>query len=225
MTKTTKNIAVVGALMVGFWGCRDQGSLPSAPISPRSSTISVDTLFTFPQDTVTIVLIEGAPPFSIVSVSSPGTLSCRTSDSTLTILASGIGAVEIVLSDASTPSKQIDVPVVVGTPVSFSNNVQPIFVGSYGCAGIIGGCHGGTSGLFLDNATVSYQNLVNVPSLSILSQGVKRVSPRDPAHSALYIRLSSDDPAMSMPQGRTVPFDPTLLANVRTWILQGAHFN
>ncbi len=80
-------------------------------------------------------------------------------------------------------------------------------------------------GLFLDNATVSYQNLVNVPEQSALFPGLKRVAPRDLAHSVLYIRLSSSDPAVSMPQGRTVPFNQTYLSNVRTWILQGAHFN
>ncbi len=80
-------------------------------------------------------------------------------------------------------------------------------------------------GLFLDNATVSYQNLVNVPAQSASFIGYKRVAPRNLANSLLYKRLSSNDPSISMPQGRTAPFDTTYLNSVRTWILQGAHFN
>jgi hypothetical protein len=143
----------------------------------------------------------------------------------LTIIGSSIGSNVARITDASSPTHSVDLPIIVETAISFSNSIQPIFVSQYGCSGTIGGCHGGAMGLFLDNATVSYQNLVNVPAQSAGFIGYKRVAPRNLSNSLLYKRLSSNDPAISMPQGRTDPFDTTYLNNVRTWILQGARFN
>ncbi len=218
---------VVALVFLGFIGCTDMGSLPPAPkmTSPSSVSTGLDTLFTFPQDTAHVSLSGGTPPYSVVSLSSSTNLSYSVAGSILTVLPTSLGSDVARISDASSPANTVDLPVVVGTQVSFLNSIQPIFVSSYGCAGTVGGCHGGTMGLFLDNASVSYQNLVNVPAQSITFPGLKRVSPRDLTHSVLYLRLSSNDPAVAMPQGRGAPFNPVYLSNVRMWILQGAHFN
>jgi hypothetical protein len=226
MVKSTFVSIVIGGLSLALLvGCKDQGALPPAPNSTASLSTALDTLFTFPQDSVKIVMSGGIPPYSIESLSSPTILKCSMTDSTLIVVPALIGSVIVQISDASLPANKFTLPVVVDTAVSFANSIQPIFVSSYGCSGTIGGCHGGTAGLFLDNATVSYQNLVNVPAQSAVFPGLMRVNPRDPKHSVLYIRIASNDPAVSMPQGRTGPFNPVYLANVRTWILQGAHFN
>lgn len=225
MKIASKHLSFAGLLFVGLLGCKDQGSLPPAPKPTGSLSTGLDTLFTFPQDTVLITISGGILPYSVQGLSSSTILTYRITDSTLTALPNALGSDIARISDASSPANQLDLPVVVGTPVSFSSSIQPIFVSSYGCSGTVGGCHGGTMGMYLDNAAVSYQNLVNVTTQSTQFPGLKRVFPRDLAHSVLYIRLSSNDPAISMPQGRPTPFNPTYLANVRTWILQGAHFN
>ena len=220
-----RRILFTGFLFLGFLGCKDQGVLPPAPTTVQSFSTVLDTLFTFPRDSVLVRISGGIPPYSIQNISSPTILTCRISDSTLTVLPASQGLVVAQISDASSPANQFQLPVVISAPVSFSASIQPIFETPYGCSGTIGGCHGGLAGLFLDNPTVSYQNLVEVPSQSTSFFGLKRVSPRDPAHSVLYLRLVSNDPSVSMPEGRTAPFNPIYLANVRTWILQGAHLN
>ncbi len=218
-------MVLTAIVTVSFYGCSDQGALPPAPKTVSTLSAGFDTLFTIPQDTVRITVTGGTPPYSLINLTGSTNYSGNIAGSVLTILPTSVGSgVERIL-DAASPANQVDLPVVVGTPVSFANAIQPIFVSSYGCSGTVGGCHGGTMGMYLDNATISYQNLVNVTTQATTFPGLKRVSPRDLNHSVLYIRLSSNDPAISMPQGRTAPFNPTYLENVRLWILQGAHFN
>ena len=225
MKLKTNWVILIVVLMLGIVGCRDEGALPPTPGSGPALSSGLDTLFTFPQDTVRISISGGTPPYTVQSLGSPASVTYSFNGTTLTVLPSALGADVARISDASSPANSIDLPVVIGTPVSFAGAIQPIFVSSYGCSGTVGGCHGGTMGMFLDNASVSYQNLVNVPTQASTFAGLNRVTPRNLAGSVLYIRLSSNDPAISMPRGRTVPFDPTYLSNVRTWILQGAHFN
>jgi hypothetical protein len=214
-------ISAAALLLAGILGCTDQGSLPPTPKPAPPISTGLDTLFTFPQDTVRITISGGTPPYTVQDLASSSSISYIITGSILTVLPTALGSAVARISDASSPTNQTDLPVVIGSPVSFASSIQPIFLSSYGCTS----CHGGTMGLFLEAATVSYQNLVNVPSQANRFSGMNRVSPRDLAHSVLYIRLSSNDPAISMPQSRTVPFNPTYLTNVRTWILQGAHFN
>jgi hypothetical protein len=217
---------ILGFLIAGILGCNDEGKVPStAPIViAKSLTVGLDTVYTFPQDTVILTIHGGLPPYSITPPPTSAA-QCSITDSTLTITGISNGLNVAKITDASSPVHSVGLPIVVGTAISFNNNIQPIFVSRYGCSGTVGGCHGGTMGLFLDNATVSYQNLVNVPAQSSAFIGYKRVAPRNLANSLLYIRLSSNDPAISMPQGRTAPFDSTYLNDVRTWIRQGARFN
>jgi hypothetical protein len=226
MKKLHKLATLFGFLFAGLIGCRDQGKVPpTAPdVIANSLSVGLDTVFTFPQDTVVLTIRGGTPPYSVTPPTTP-TAQCTITDSTLTIVATSIGSNTAQIIDASSPAHTADVPIIVGSAISFTNSIQPIFVSQYGCSGTVGGCHGGTMGLYLDNATLSYQNLVNIPAQSARFIGYKRVAPREPSNSVLYIRLASNDPAISMPQGRTAPFDSTYLYNVRTWILQGAHFN
>lgn len=167
----------------------------------------------YTQHTNTLIIISG-PPSSVAARFS-------ITDSTLTNIGNSNGSLIASIVDAASPVHRFDLTIIVETAVSFANSVQPIFTGSYGCVS----CHGGTRGLYLTNATVSYQNLVNVPAQSAAFMGYKRVDPRNLSNSLLYIRLASNNPSISMPQGRTAPFDSTDLSCVRTWILQGAHFN
>lgn len=214
-------------LFVVLIGCRDEGKIPPIPAAPVTTSplsIGLDTVYTFPQDTIQLTIAGGTPPYSVAP---PLTTAarCTITGSTLTITGTSVGANLALITDASSPANVLNVPIIVGAAVSFANSIQPIFVSRYGCSGTVGGCHGGTMGLFLDNATVSYQNLVNVPAQSSSFQAYKRVAPRNLTNSLLYVRLASNDPSISMPQGRTAPFDSTYLANVRLWILQGARFN
>ena len=214
---------VVSLSLLWLTGCTDQGKplQPTAPQTVHDLTVGLDSVVTFPQDTVQLTISGGVSPYAFVGNLPSILAGSGIADSTLTIRSTSNGSAILSIVDASIPAHQIDLPVHVRTAVSFSSNVQPIFTGSYGCVG----CHGGTQGLFLTNATVSYQNLVNVPAQSAGYPGYMRVAPRNLAKSLLYVRLSSNDPSVSMPQGRSTPFDGTDLEYVRTWILQGAHFN
>ncbi len=225
MKSAVLGITTLVLSFAGLLGCRDQGTLPPSPRSVSAISTGLDTLFTFPQDTANITISGGTPPYTVQSLSSSGGISYSVAGSTLHVLPNALGSDVARITDAASPAHSADLPVVVGSRVSFAVSIQPIFVSSYGCAGSVGGCHGGTMGLFLDNATESYNNLVNVPTQASTFPGLNRVTPRDLSRSVLYLRLSSNDPAVSMPRGRTAPFDPTYLSNVRTWILQGAHFN
>jgi len=218
--------ALGGIIFAGLIGCKDQGkAVPTSPlVIANSLSVGLDTVFTFPQDTVVLTIRGGILPYSFIPPATSAA-QCTIVDSTLTIVAKSIGSNIAGITDASSPAHTASIPIIVGTSVSFTNSIQPIFVSSYGCSGTVGGCHGGTMGLYLTDAPTSYQNLVNVPAQSSGFVGYKRVAPRNLANSLLYIRLSSNDPAISMPRGRTAPFDSTYLRNVRTWILQGAHYN
>ena len=138
---------LAGLLFVGFLGCKDGGSLPPAPRPTGSLSAGLDTLFTFPQDTIQIAISGGILPYSVQSLTSSTIVQYAIPDSTLRVLPTGLGSDIARITDASSPAKQIDLPVVVGTAVSFSNSIQPIFVSSYGCSGAVNGCHGGTMGM------------------------------------------------------------------------------
>lgn len=107
-----------------------------------------------------------------------------------------------------------------GQPISFANQIQPIFTAS--CID----CHAGSgppfSGITLSlEAGVSYAEIVNQPSEQDASWTL--VVPGDPDNSLLYLKVSSDTP----PVGSTMPlFGARLSANelalLRDWIEQGA---
>jgi hypothetical protein len=215
---------IYAVIFLTFTACKDQGSVPSAIHAIPGISASLDSVFVYPTDTVQVNLAGGVPPYAIVtSPSSNATVNL--SGTTLIITGVSNGQTTVTAGDASSSQHIRVIGITVETKVSFAASIQPIFVGSYGCAGSVGGCHGGTMGLTLDDATTSYQNLVNVSAQSAGFQGLNRVTPRNLQRSLLYIRVSSNDPNISMPRGRTLPFDATMLSNVRAWILQGARLN
>jgi hypothetical protein len=105
---------------------------------------------------------------------------------------------------------------------SFSNDVVEIFV-RRGCTD--GSCHGGAQGGLTLSATasVSYANLVNVPSPN--ESGEVRVIPGDAQNSYLVKKLEGrQSMGARMPLGGS-PLDDTDLTNIRRWIDQGAQNN
>ena len=100
-------------------------------------------------------------------------------------------------------------------PVSFANNIQPIF--NAACVN----CHGGNGGLFLNQGS-AYNNLVNV-----ISQGyspTRRVKPGDPNHSVLYGKVfNTGQYGQQMPPGGGLSSSAKNL--IKKWIEQGARNN
>ncbi|HZJ55242.1 MAG TPA: c-type cytochrome domain-containing protein [Myxococcaceae bacterium] len=89
-------------------------------------------------------------------------------------------------------------------------------------------CHGGISPaaqLSLEAGT-SYGDLVNVPA-AVSCRGEPRVTPGDPDHSVLLLKMSGADCGQRMPPTNPTYYDhaPDELALVRTWIQNGAPDN
>lgn len=107
-------------------------------------------------------------------------------------------------------------------PISFANDIQPIF--SRSCVD----CHtpGGfaaNTGLFLTEGT-AFSRLVNVKSSQ--NSNLTRVVPGDSAASLLFQKISSDRPPVG---GRMPLFDDALssddIERIRLWIDEGAEEN
>jgi len=102
-------------------------------------------------------------------------------------------------------------------PVSFSQDIQPLFTKS--CA--VPDCHTGPKprkGLVLDQG-MAYQNLVNVPSKESPRQ--KRVTPGDLSKSYLYDKITGNqNDGDGMPPKKRLPKESIEL--IRAWILAGA---
>lgn len=75
--------------------------------------------------------------------------------------------------------------------------------------------------LALEDRTQStpWKSIVNVNTDSFMpAQGFKRISPQDPAHSAIFVRMSSRDSGVQMPPIATKHVDTLGVAAVQTWI-------
>jgi hypothetical protein len=118
---------------------------------------------------------------------------------------------------------------VPGDPVSFTNNIQPIFGRS--CA--IAGCHIPpvlNAGLDMSPAVV-YANTVNVKSTQRLN--LDRIEPGDPDRSYLLSKMTGQNIiGVFMPQGCPgAPLNgaqcptPDEIEAIRTWILECAPAN
>ncbi|MCI0707022.1 MAG: hypothetical protein L0Y80_06025 [Ignavibacteriae bacterium] len=108
-------------------------------------------------------------------------------------------------------------------PVSFSQQIQPIF-NNNGCTG----CHGGNGGLFLTQGQ-SYSNLVNVNAQASCTT-IKRVLPFNTAQSVLYIRISANTSDTQCGTNSRMPKDGARLPQasidlIRDWINSGAPNN
>jgi hypothetical protein len=124
------------------------------------------------------------------------------------------------------PSCKSQVP---GNPVSFTNNIQPIFNRS--CA--LPGCHlpptlNGGQNLA---AGAAYGDTVNVNSTQ--RPGLKRIKPGDSNNSYLFRKITGQDiSGVLMPQGcPSTPLNgaqcltPDEIEAIRTWILECAPQN
>lgn len=218
MRQVSSTILVVMLGLSLFESCQDGGTAP--PTAPVASSItgSIDSLFATQQDTVFITLSGGTPPYSIITAPNSLVASATVNGTTLRVVSANVGLTSVTIGDASTVQATKTFPVVVESPVFFSSAVQGIFNSSYGCSS----CHPPSGGLSLNSASVSYADLVNV-----LAQAgcvtKKRVLPRDPDNSVLYMRLAGTCKDR-MPLGGN-PISATDLLTVRKWIRQGAKNN
>jgi hypothetical protein len=122
-------------------------------------------------------------------------------------------------------------PIVTG-PVSFSQNVQPIF--NQTCA--TAGCHAGASAASSGNldltAAVSFANLVNQPvsnGCATQSPGVVRVKAGDTMGSMLWRKVAADPSRCfsPMPLGSSglIHTDANSFNTIQKWIQEGAANN
>ena len=201
-----------------FESCQDAGTAP--PTAPPVTAIagSLDSLFATQQDTVFVTLSGGTPPYSILTAPNASVASATLTGTTLRIVSANIGSSSVTIGDASTIQGTKTFPVIVESPVLFASTVQTIFNSSYGCSG----CHSSSGSLSLNSTSVSYLNLVGVQAQAGCVTK-KRVLPRDPDNSALYMRLAGTCDNR-MPKGGN-PVSSTDLLTVRKWIRQGAKNN
>jgi hypothetical protein len=198
--------------------CKDYGTVPTATQPGGGVTAGIDSLFMIKQDTAIVAIAGGIAPYSLVTT--PDTVVARVFvlGSTLRVQGLGLGATSVTIGDVSMPQNRLTIPIVVEQTVSFSAGVQPIFASTYGCSS----CHP-TSGALSLSSTDAFQNLVGAPAFAGCTN-FKRVSPRDPNHSVLFLRLSSFNCGDRMPKGGAAVSDNDLLA-IRKWIRQGARNN
>ena len=135
------------------------------------------------------------------------------------LLALLLGACTACTAEAP-PAAPVEPPWERGIRVtpSFSTDIQEIFT-RRGCT--LAGCHGAAASLPL-TAGLSHAALVNVPAVA---EAAIRVVPGNAAASYLIRRVEGTQTVGSrMPLGGT-PLDSIDLANLRTWIQQGARRN
>jgi Ca2+-binding RTX toxin-like protein len=104
----------------------------------------------------------------------------------------------------------------VATPVSFANQIQPIF--NDNCTR----CHSGSGaprGLRLDAAN-SYANLVNVASSEVPS--LKRIKPGDDDNSYLVHKIEGTQTVGGRMPLNSTPLSAANIALIRRWVVEGA---
>ena len=103
--------------------------------------------------------------------------------------------------------------------VSFSSDIQPVF--DISCS--TSGCHraGHSTNLNLTEGN-SYTDLINVRSMNYAP--LKLVEPGKSEDSVLYLKIvGSSETGSKMPPGGTL--SDASVANIRTWITEGAENN
>jgi len=103
------------------------------------------------------------------------------------------------------------------TAVSYANNINAQI---YSASNTVGGCNGGCH-----SPLWNYSNTVNVTPPSCGTFSGKFVTPFDPTHSLIYLKMAQATPpcGSQMPTGG--PFMPNLEQMMLDWINQGAHNN
>jgi len=195
-----------------IFSCSDKSSDPpgnSTPSITSSASVQavIDQLFSYtatatdPDGTTPTITIDNNPGWTGVNGSTiTGTPSANTPDTSFRIIAS-----DGVLADTAV----VSVDVVTGlTPVSYSDEIQPIFNSSCGPSS----CHiGGNSGGL---------TLGSYPDLMDGGNSGDVVVPGNPANSIIIRRIEGST-APRMPLDRQ-PLSNSDIQKIRDWIEQGA---
>jgi hypothetical protein len=203
-------------ILIFIYSCKDMGTEPPATgLSASSTNVIVNK-----RDSAKITLSGGILPYSIKRQPNTAKATISLVSSVLTISGVDTGSTNTVVADSKTPvpdSLEIMISI-LGTsiPVSFSNQIQPIF--NTQC---VGGCHGSGGGLSLAAGT-SYNHLVNVQAQSNC-RTLKRVLPNNATNSVLYLKVSGTTCGFRMPEGGAL--NASDIALIQDWINQGANNN
>ena len=166
-----------------------------------------------------ITLSRGVAPYSIKKQPNNSIATASLAASVLTISGIDTGSTSTIVADSKFPiADSIEILIsILGSslPISFSNQIQPIFNNQ--CVS----CHGSYGGLSLAAGT-SYSHLVNVQAQSSCTSQ-KRVLPSDAANSVLYNKVSGTTCGNQMPPGGTLNAND--IAVIQDWINQGANNN
>jgi hypothetical protein len=216
----TKNgssiLLIVASIVIVLYCCKDIGTEHSASSGLSASTKNVSIAKGSSEQ---ITISGGAVPYSVKKQPDTAKATVSLTSSILTISGIDTGNTSTILADSKIPiadSLEIMISILSALPpVSFSNQIQPIFNAQ--CTS----CHGGNGGLSI-TASVSYTNLVNVNAQSSCTS-LKRVLPHDAANSVLYKKVSGTTCGSQMPQGSTL--NSGEIAFIRDWINQGAMNN
>lgn len=175
-------------------------------------------------DSSVLAISGGTQPYVIVDQGNTSVATASILGNSLKIRAVGVGSTVVVVGDNSSPQLRdsVSVTVTVSTPISFANQIQPIFTAS--C--VNQGCHPGGGAPFSLASGISYDNLVDVQQTnsSLCSSLSLRVQPNSAANSVLYGRISGTSCGSRMPlTGGNLTASQIDL--IRDWINQGAQNN
>jgi hypothetical protein len=194
-------------------GCSDEGPEPSPP----GLSVSQTSVTLVQGDSITLTISGGTAPYSLASQGNSAVTQSSVSGNSLKIRAVGTGTSAVVAQDNSSPAQQVAVNVTVtSVPVSFGNDVQPIFTNS--C--VNAGCHPGGGAPFSLAAGQSYADMVNVQATAGCTTE-KRVLPGNAASSVLYKRVSGSSCGSQMPFGAPA-LSAADIQRIADWINQGA---
>jgi len=205
------SLVIIAAVIVFNLQCKHPIA-PQPPQGLRSNQGSVTLLKT---TTVQVNLSGGTIPYSIKTKPDSATATATLTSATLSITGIDTGHTFIVVQDSKSPqpdSVKIQISVVLSLPVSFSNDIQPIF--NAHCTN----CHGGQGGLTLTSGA-SYNQLVHVLAQSSCTV-MYRVLPYQAANSVLYRKVSGTSCGNTMPVGGSLT--TAQINSLRDWINQGA---
>jgi hypothetical protein len=202
-------------VIVVFYSCKDMGTAPPSQTGLSANNTNVSLV---KGTSAQITLSGGLIPYSVKKYPDTAIATVSLATSALTISGVDIGSTRTIVADNKTPiadSLEILISILANSsPVSFSNQIQPIFNSQ--CTG----CHGSSGGLSLTAGT-SYNYLVNIQAQSSCTS-LKRVLPRDAANSVLYKKVSGTC-GTQMPMGGTLNAGD--IALIHDWINQGANNN
>jgi len=199
-------------------GCKDNGSQPTNP-SPSAFGVSPTSVNLTVGDSSILPISGGTTPYVVVDRGDTSVATASITGTSLRIRAVGVGTSRVIIGDNSTPQLRDSVSVTVSAPVSFANQVQPIFTAS--C--VNAGCHPGGGAPFSLESGQSYSQLVDQDATTGPCAGIKRVAPGNPDNSALIRRLEGTCGSLMPLGGSQLPSASRQL--IRDWISQGARNN